>query len=103
MRGAWVAPSSTPRATARTRRVTRGESWVARSATVPSRREWSSVRTTVSGGRGCSAHPPSGAAGASGTSVKRSAGDVDDLPGDEAGLLGDEEGDGGGDVLGLAD
>ena len=36
-------------------------------------------------------------------SVERSAGDVDDLAGDEAGLLGHEEGDRRGDVLGLAD
>src|SRR6478752_4179963 len=40
---------------------------------------------------------------ASVTSVLRPAGDVDDLAGDEAGLLAHEEGRRGGDVLGLAD
>src|SRR6476661_8473781 len=57
------------------------------------------MSTTASGGRGASAHPPSGTA----VSVKRATGHVDDLSGDEAGLLGDEEGDGGRDVVGLAD
>ena len=60
---------------------------------------WTSLSTTVSGGRGASAHPPSGTA----ASVKGAPGDVDDLAGDEAGLLGHQERDGGGDVLGLAD
>src|SRR6476469_3638941 len=54
--------------------------------------------------RSASSGSPGGSVrSASVTSVLRSAGDVDDLAGDEAGLLAREEGGRGGDVLGLAD
>ena len=91
--------SSTPRTTDTTSRARRGRYSVARIPSAVSAATWASVSTMVSGGRGASAHPPSGTA----VSVKGSAGDVDDLAGDEAGLLATRKRGVRGDVLGLAD